>query len=313
MIPTNIQLQACAFCERATSLRNSHVVPRFVWDWLKRTSATGYLRQGTNVDKRQQDGWKERLLCTDCEQLFGLWEKRTSELVFIPLHDQDASILNYDEWMGKFCASICWRVLYLYRHIGLTHLSPELKASADFALGVWKQFLLDARRDVGTHELHFLPVGPVDSARTEGTAPNLNRYLMRSVDVDVACDSRSAFVYVKMCRFMLFGFISVSDGAHWEGTRVSIPAGIISPRQYVLPSSVGEFLNDRAANCLRLQESMSDRQRTKLDAWMLDNADTIANSESFRAMMHDVDIFGNAAFSKSPNKPMNPSGGSGVS
>lgn len=310
MLPTKFELQKCAFCQRDVSLLNSHIVPRFVWDWLKRTSATGFLRQGTNIDKRQQDGWKERMLCSDCEQHFSRWEKQASEIAFIPIHDHNASVIEYDEWMAKFCASVCWRVLYLFRHLGLSHLSPELRSTADGALDVWKEFLLEKRHDVGLHELHLLPVGPVDSTTTTEAAPNLNRYLMRTVDMDIASDSRSAFVYVKMCRLMVFGFISVADAVHWQGTRISMPTGTVSPRQYVLPSAIGDFLNDRAANCLKLQESMSQRQRAKLDMWMRENPDTIANSESFRAMVHDVELFGDAAFSNSPNNPLHPSGGS---
>jgi hypothetical protein len=238
------------------------------------------------------------MLCSDCEQRFSRLEKRICENVFIPIHKNKSTLIEYDECMANFCASICWRVLCYFRHLGLSKLPPELQSAADAAMALWKDFLLEKRNDLGLHELHLLPVGPVNSINTRLSAPNLNRYFMRSVDMDIASDSQSAFVYVKMCRLMVFGFISVADSAHWVGTRITIPTGTISQQEYGLPDRIGEFINKRAENCLKLQDSMSQHQREKLDKWMRENPQKIACSESFRAMVHDVELFGDKAFSK---------------
>lgn len=45
----------CALCRDNTELKESHIIPKFVGKWLKRTSATGYLRNIDNINKRQQD------------------------------------------------------------------------------------------------------------------------------------------------------------------------------------------------------------------------------------------------------------------
>lgn len=42
--PTGI----CALCGKNAELRESHLIPKFVGEWIKRTSATGYLRQVVN-------------------------------------------------------------------------------------------------------------------------------------------------------------------------------------------------------------------------------------------------------------------------
>ena len=52
----------CALCKDETNLKESHLIPKFVGKWLKRTSATGYLRDIKNINKRQQDIFKEYLL-----------------------------------------------------------------------------------------------------------------------------------------------------------------------------------------------------------------------------------------------------------
>ena len=60
-------LTACAFCGRQQALRLSHIIPKFVFDWLKRTSATGLLRVGYEVNRPAQDGFKTR---RDLSRLF---------------------------------------------------------------------------------------------------------------------------------------------------------------------------------------------------------------------------------------------------
>jgi hypothetical protein len=41
----------CALCQDETNLKESHLIPKFVGKWLKRTSATGYLRDIDNINK----------------------------------------------------------------------------------------------------------------------------------------------------------------------------------------------------------------------------------------------------------------------
>src|SRR5215218_5809961 len=82
----DLQLTSCAFCEQQKELQLSHVIPRFVIKWLRDTSATGHVRASHTPNLRVQDGWKARMLCWDCEQMFGTWEKAFAEEAFYPLH-----------------------------------------------------------------------------------------------------------------------------------------------------------------------------------------------------------------------------------
>jgi hypothetical protein len=69
-MPTN----PCRLCSETKELRESHILPGFVYRWMKETSATGYLRFGQQPNVRVQDGLKLHLLCGDCEQRFNQWE-----------------------------------------------------------------------------------------------------------------------------------------------------------------------------------------------------------------------------------------------
>src|SRR5712675_772123 len=96
-------LQPCRLCGESRHLQESHVIPAFVYRWLKETSATGYLRFGQTPNKRVQDGCKERWLCADCEQRLGVWEAQFATKVFYPLSQDGGGQICYREWMMKFC------------------------------------------------------------------------------------------------------------------------------------------------------------------------------------------------------------------
>lgn len=77
--------EICALCNQESELRESHIIPKFVFDYIKETSATGYLRNVTSINRRLQDGPKRKLLCHDCEQKFSIAEKYFAETVFSPM------------------------------------------------------------------------------------------------------------------------------------------------------------------------------------------------------------------------------------
>jgi hypothetical protein len=123
----------CQLCRKTRPLRMSHIVPSFVFDWVKRT-APGAIRLARSPNRRVQDGAKLQLLCDDCEQRFGIWEKEFAENIFAPLHSnpQD-SLLEYQDWGLKFAVSVSWRVLTYFETLGVQHLSAAHQTSAQRA------------------------------------------------------------------------------------------------------------------------------------------------------------------------------------
>ena len=293
----NISISTCALCRQSDDLLQSHIVPQFVWDWLKRSSGTGFFRIGLAPNRREQDGFKERLLCGDCERLFSGWEKQVAENIFIPIHESGASVIQYGPWLSKFCASISWRTLFLYRQLGLSHLSSEMLSAADRALDAWRSFLLGQNDNPGPFEHHLLPLEPIQDSTVPGTPPNMNRYFLRSVDLDVACNVNSAFVYAKLCRLMLVSFIQMPKSSAWEGTKIDYENGTIRPRSCKLSGEFGQYLVNRASKMAVLQSGISDKQKGKLDQAICADPDQVTQSESFRAMVYDVRLFGSSAFS----------------
>ncbi len=124
----------CSLCGFLGKLSQSHIIPRFVFVWFKDTSPTGYLRQGENVNIRQRDGKKLKLLCSQCENKFSRVEKAFSEKIFLPFHNNKLEQIEYDEWLYKFIVSISWRVLKVYE--------DEATNESQFAMKIWSDYLL---------------------------------------------------------------------------------------------------------------------------------------------------------------------------
>lgn len=297
LIKHDFGLKVCALCERDLPLCRSHIIPSFVFDWLKETSGTGHIRFAENVNLRVQDGWKPKLLCGECEQLFSQWEKVFAEQVFAPLHRREADKFCYGTWMEKFAVSVSWRVLTVHKLIdGLADFPKNTIEAADAALLRWKQFLLDIESNPGLYEQHMLPVDILESTTVPGMPPNMNRYLARAIEIYVAYSGSNGIVYSKMGRIILFGFIQMSNPRSWQGTKLNVRYGILGSDNYKLPPSIGDFLMDRANRMATSQAEMSARQRKILNDAIYASPEPIAQSESFLAMQQDVAMFGEAAF-----------------
>lgn len=299
-------LTRCALCDSDSPLCESHIIPQFVFDWMKETSATGHIRFAENPNRRVQDGWKPRLLCSECEQRFSRWEKAFSERIFTPLNtlaEKDRVALPYGPWMEKFAVSISWRVLTVYRLMGgLNEFPNEMVVAADQAQRWWKEFLLDERPNPGSFEQHMLPVNIIADTTVPDLPPNFNRYLLRAVDIYVAHGSKICIVYAKMGKIVLFGFIAMPTAKKWEGTKLRIRGGTFGSDKYVLHDSVLDFLMEQARKMSRAWDRISEQQEGKINSSFEENRDRAANSEMFHAMRQDVALFGRAAFSDSDEK-----------
>src|SRR3989338_10236365 len=105
----------CKLCGINDELQNSHIIPSFIYRWLKETSGTGFLRFGQTPNKRVQDGLKDYLLCSSCEGLFQKWETEFANKIFYPIVKNREIRFYYESWLLKFAVSLSWRVLTILR------------------------------------------------------------------------------------------------------------------------------------------------------------------------------------------------------
>jgi hypothetical protein len=293
-------LGQCKLClKNNVELQMSHIIPKFVWKWL-RDSGPSNLRSHREPNKRIQDGPKFYLLCSECEQRFSDWEKPFSEKIFLPLHDPEpvTNPIYYEDWALKFAVSVSWRTLmYFKQQPSLNHLTDKEQLLTTSALETWRKFMLGQTNNLKTFNQHLLPVDVISNYDEGKVSPFLNRYMLRNVHIDVIASKSSVYVYSKLCRVILFGRIYEKHPNEWQGMQLKPNKGDIHPRDYHLPGEVAEYMNRKADAVKQALESMSPRQQEIADESFKRNIDVIANSEIFRAMQFDVLHSGKDAFS----------------
>lgn len=294
----NMNPTVCYLCGRTATLRVSHIIPSFVFDWLRKTSGTGYIRFGELPNRRVQDASKCKLLCDTCEQVFAKWERKFAETVFVPIQSGIETGITYGPWLMKFAASVSWRALIYQRlHGGLKHIETRHPGAIDQAIEAWREFLLGSRPHPGPYEQHMLPMDTVIGSTHPDTPTNFNQWIFCTMEIDAACNKDFAFVFSKMCRFLLFGFIVMPETRHWKSTKLHVNHGIIGGKQkYHLPGPLGPYLQSRADKSRALLQKLSPKQKQAVEGSYAKNPEGYAASESFKAFDADVRLFGDKAF-----------------
>lgn len=289
--------EQCALCNRISDLQASHIIPGFVFDWVRNTSSTGHFRSSKSPNLRVQDGLKPRMLCKDCEQLFSLWEKKFSEECFVPLNNGDVRSIGYGPWMLKFATSVSWRVLRVFSATdGLAGFPNHLTTKVNDALQEWSQFLRGEKPNPGPHEQHMFVVDVIHSTSFPDAPSNISRYLARAVEIFVAHAQDAIISYAKLGRFVLFGFVAVKHPRRWKGTKLHVRHGQFGQHDIELPADIGEFIFDRARLAAEKYSQISELQHEKIKKSYEQSPDRAVHSETFRAMHQDVLMFGKSAF-----------------
>jgi hypothetical protein len=296
-----VPVDACPLCGSPHLEPTSHIIPAFVFDYLKESSGTGFMRAFPAPNLRVQGGVKQHLLCNEHENLLSRSEGEVAQRLFRPYHADTSVAVSYDAWLIHFGASLCWRVLFIFSRLGLDHFNGEQKTLVEQALDRWKDTILGHTTDVGPFELHLVRMDVMKSATGSIWPPNINRYLARAIEMDVAATPSSAFVFVKLCKLIFVGFIQMKYPHEWINTRIDA-TGVIRPGHCGLPTTFGIFLADHARRMADLQAQISERQKAKILQSAMTDVERSAHSDSFEAMRYDVAMFGRDAFEDEPKE-----------
>ncbi len=290
----------CALCGEAAALHRSHVLPAFVFKWLRESSATGHIRFAESPNKRVQDGIKLPMLCTKCEGRLNRFETAFATKLFHPYNSESGKHIRYGDWLLKFCVSISWRVLtYVVDQTGLEHLNPEQKEMAKFASDRWSQFMVGNESHPGQFEQHLLPLDPIESHSLKDPPNNINRYFLRAVEMDLPAGEKSAYTYAKFGKFALFGFIQ-PPARKWIGTKIHVRDGVIGPREYQLPAALMSCFRDRATRYGEIYSRISENQLDKIESDATRDVDRLRSSATTEAMFHDQRLIGTEAILRRP-------------
>ena len=99
----------CRLYKREDDLQKSHIFPKFVINYTKRTGSK-YLRSYLEPNRRMQDGIKSYLLSREAEQEFAKRENWFAEKIFRPYLSGKVK-LEYTSDLYYFAISFLWRIL----------------------------------------------------------------------------------------------------------------------------------------------------------------------------------------------------------
>jgi hypothetical protein len=252
-------------CVEIRPLCKSHIIPKFVFRWLKTSGNTRAIRHnhsegGDSVAGRLtksalvQDGASKYLLCNGCEEKISVWERAFHLNVFVPVHrgapvrppEMRPIELEYGKWLPLFCASLVWRILVV------APTSYEGKPPETFARDCaraerkWRRFLTGESPGPGRHELHLMPALSHDHDDRRG-----DRYLSQIVQYTCAAHPTSgeAYVIAKLGWLVMIGVIGNPQPTLWLNTKIHTPKGVWSNhREIAVSSTVLDFMVLSSAN-----------------------------------------------------------------
>jgi hypothetical protein len=166
----------------------------------------------------------------------------------------------------------------------------------DEALEAWADLMLGNVPHLGRFEQHFLPLDVFEEPSRQGMPANINRYILRTIDLDAVRNPTTAFVLCKMGKFFVLGFVDVQFPKHWIGTKVHVRDGLVGRSNYTLPRQFGEYVRNEAEPYATIYNRISTAQCEKIEKTMWKDIDRVAKSGSFNAMKYDVNSFGQEAF-----------------
>ena len=295
-----IRVDVCALCEQSAELRNSHIIPKFVFTWLRDTSPTGHLRQGSALNKRIQDGFKQKLLCGNCEVNFSVYENNFKTAVFDPATRREYLKFRYGSWLSKFAASLAWRCI---QYAPINEKSVELSAhkqalfsSASAKLG---DYLMNKRGDIGRTQLHMYEHWCLREIMAHRLPGNWSRYSSRHTVIDlIAIDGFLPLtIYAKLGPISIWYHI-LAPTRRWKKTRLVLNGGAYHEPEGLPNVKMLDYFVAEAEAHRRLVETTSDRQMDRISSDILSDLDRFKSVDSYEDIRLDAARAGAAAFVK---------------
>lgn len=234
--------EKCALYGIESALRNSHIIPKFAFDYLKKTGGK-FLRSYENPNQRIQDGPKSFLLSEKAEQEFSKRERWFANNIFYPYLAESKQSFDYDENMAYFIVSILWRVLLDQ----LKH--PDISGNVDLKFlkdveSEWKKFLSNYNFPVNYNDLNIFLTDRIFSHNTDGIDVDL--YMTRIIDATIVANAKKTkvAVYVKFLRFTIWAVVKGKPN-ECSDLKIKFDKGILNLPQELTDNFMGSFFYNR--------------------------------------------------------------------
>ncbi|WP_223592417.1 hypothetical protein [Neobacillus bataviensis] len=250
----------CRLCGMEGVLEDSHIVPRFIGRWLRKTSEAGDLRNPFNPNKPENDLLSIYLLCSKCEDMFNKSETIFSKKIFHK-YQEGASKFDYDDWLINFVISLSWRIGTLYFINNSFDETNSKHLQLNEALNIWGSYLLGDGTNFGNYNHHLYFVDDRISELNVG----YKFYLNRSVDGHVGfLPNGEMIIYCMLPGMLIVSNVSPKSRKGWKGTNIN-RFGTLQKNKQNGPADIANYMIDRAIlSTYFLFSGMSERQKEKI-------------------------------------------------
>ena len=193
----------CRLCSSERPLCLSHIFPKFYWEWLKSTGDV-YFRDPNMPNRRLQDGFKLRMLCSECEGRFSQIETHFAERVFRPLVDAPQEAVRYESFALRFLISVLWRNLAL--DLDNSDSPSQWREELSGVEAGWRDYLLERWELSRYGRVHLI----VTDLAIEGS-PQCNNFLTRVAEAtEIRTEDALIGYYAKFAKLVFVGELTGS-------------------------------------------------------------------------------------------------------
>lgn len=277
--------ETCALYDNETKLLESHIYPKFVINYTKKTGSK-YLRKFVEPNARKQDGIKLHLLGERAEQEFSIREKWFAENIFVPYLGGKFN-LEYNENLYYFAVSFLWRVLVLELK---TDKNLKDKWYYDIILQAekeWKEYLKSGNTPITHNQFCLLFTDRVKS--NNSGLKGVDFYLTRILDATIVDNEPQTclLLYGKFNRFVFWAVLKNFGGEdHLNDVEINPKGG-----KFIIPQRLEYFpILSFLGNRIRTVDEMSmpnEEQQKKIEQEILKDPVAFWKSDIGQSLFND--------------------------
>ncbi|MDA2650217.1 hypothetical protein PDQ77_26015 [Bacillus cereus] len=283
----------CALCKEESELEGSHIIPKFVFKYLKTDSFTGRIRTPGKPNRALQDGPKMHLLCGQCEDLFSTNETLFSRKIF-HLYKEDKLVFPviYDSnWLNYFITSVHWRVLHKDLEEFRMGQNPKYKITKEnidvlsIASEIMRSYLLGKSEDLDTLENHilFFDEKMAISAVENPHAAIFGSVLGRTIVLE---GTNSIHIVTNLLGIIMVTIVRKHPDESWINTTIkNEPGEIVRPQTYNSPIAI--LIKSFEAARQRYNEGLSLKQYEDMQERIKKDPEGYKNSGTYKRIMSD--------------------------
>lgn len=289
-------VKPCALCHEIREMEESHIVPKFVVRYLKKT-AVGEIRSIENINAPVQDSEKHYLLCGECEDLFSTYETKFANTFFHPYMSGDKKEFHYDKDTYYFLTSVSWRSLYMDILDFVQH-PEEVGIDLDTL-----NCLIDKEKEMRNYLLHKQPIVPEIehhvfflkdvqkiSQQYIETRPNTTMHGTIGSYTIFSIPYKTYGTLTLMLGILVFTIYNKGKEEFWENTEIKNEEGIIKVENQHMCSICSSEILEILKRVKKTDEELSDKQKEAMNKRFEERQEKFLKSRIYEDLKKDFDL-----------------------